>query len=172
MFDSIINTFSHMGVDWRLIAMNAVNFGIVAAILYYFGFRSVLKIMDERKTKIEAGLRYTEEMKKKLDEAEQKQTEIIKEARQSAQEIVAQARNAAKAFEDQQAKDTTARIEQMLARGREAIELERRKAFEELRAEVSRLVVLTTSKVLARDLPEAERASLNKHAAEELAKTN
>ena len=172
MFDAILNTFSHMGVDWRLIVMNAVNFGIVAAIIYYFGFRPVLKTMDERKAKIEEGLKYAEEMKQKLAEAEQKQAEILKEARQQAQEIIEQARNAAKALEDRQTKETAARIEQMLARGREAIEQERSKAFDELRGEVSRLVVMTTSRVLARDLSDAERASLNTHAAEELARNN
>jgi F-type H+-transporting ATPase subunit b len=172
MFDSILNTFGHMGVDWRLIVMNAVNFGIVAAIIYYFGFRPVLKTMDERKAKIDAGLKYAEEMKIKLAEAEQKQAEIIKEARQQAQEIVEQSRNAAKALEERQTKETAARIEQMLAHGREAIELERRKAFDELRGEVARLVVETTAKVLSRDLSDAERKSFNNHAAEELARNN
>jgi F-type H+-transporting ATPase subunit b len=172
MFDSILNTFSHMGVDWRLILMNAVNFGIVAVILYKFFFKPIQKAMDERTAKIEEGLRYAEEMKKKLAEAEQKQAEMIREARASAQEIVEQARVAAKALQDREAQDTAAKVEQMLARGREAIELERRKTFEELRAEVARLVVLTTSKVLSRDLAEGEKASLNKHAAEELARNN
>jgi F-type H+-transporting ATPase subunit b len=172
MFDSILNTFSHMGVDWRLILMNAVNFGIVAVILYYAAFRPVIKMLDERKAKIEAGLRDAEEMKKKLAEAEQKQAEILRAARQGAQEIMDQARAAAKAYQDRESQETAAKVEQMLARGREALELERRKAFDDLRAEVSRLVVATTAKVLSRDLAESEKATLNKHAAEELARNN
>ena len=59
-----------------------------------------------------------------------------------------------------------------LGNAEEALELERRKAFDDLRAEVSRLVVTTTAKVLARDLAESEKATLNKHAAEELARNN
>ena len=170
--DKLIVIADKFGLDpWTIVAQ-ALNFGIVAAVLYYGFFRKVLSTMDERKSVIEAGLRYTEEMKKKLDEAEVRQAEIIKQAHQTSQDIVAQARAAAKAYEEAQSKDTAAKIEQMLARGREAIELERRKAFDELRAEVSRLVVMTTAKVLSRDLADSEKASLNKHAAEELAKTN
>jgi F-type H+-transporting ATPase subunit b len=172
MLDPIISTFSHMGVDWRLILVNAVNFGIVAVIIYYFGFRPVLKTMDERKKKIEDGLKYAEEMKKKLEEAAVKEAEILKEARQEAQAIIEKSRAVAKALEEKQTQDTAAKIEQMLARGREAIEQERRKTFEELRGEIARLVVLTTSKVLTRDLADAEKAKINAHAAEELAKTN
>jgi F-type H+-transporting ATPase subunit b len=172
MFDSILNTFSHMGVDWRLIIMNAVNFGIVAVILYKFFFKPIQKAMDERTAKIEEGLRNAEEMKKKLAEAELKQAEILREARKGAQEILEQARVAAKQLQDRETQDTAAKVEQMLARGREALELERRKTFDELRAEVARLVVLTTSKVLARDLADTEKATLNRHAAEELARNN
>jgi F-type H+-transporting ATPase subunit b len=170
--DSIISTFGNMGVDWRLIAMNAVNFGIVAVVIYYFGFRPVLKTLDARKSKIEAGLKYAEEMKKKLDEAEVKQAEILKNARVESQNIVNQAREAAKQLEDRQMQETAARIEQMLASGRESIELERRKAFEELRGEVARLVVLTSTRVLSEELTDASKASINRRAAEELAKTN
>jgi F-type H+-transporting ATPase subunit b len=172
MLDPIITTFRNMGVDWRLILVNAVNFGIVAAVIYYFGFRPVLKTMDERKKKIEDGLQYAEEMKKKLEEASVKEAEILKEARQEAQAIIEKARVAAKGLEEKQTQDTAAKIEQMLARGREAIEQERRKTFDELRGEIARLVVLTTSKVLTRDLADAEKAKINAHAAEELAKTN
>jgi F-type H+-transporting ATPase subunit b len=170
--ESIISTFGNMGVDWRLIAMNAVNFGIVAVVLYYFGFRRVLKTMDERKSKIEAGLQYAEEMKKKLDEAELKQAEILKEARQEAQAIVAKAQTVAKDLEERQLKETASRIEQMLQSGREAIELERRKAFDELKGEVARLVVLTATQVFTEELTENNRASINRRAAQELAKTN
>jgi F-type H+-transporting ATPase subunit b len=172
MFDSIQNTFSHLGVDWRLVIMNSLNFALVVAIIYYGALRKILKTMDERKEKIEAGLQYAEQMKKELAESEEKQAAVLREARQQSQEIVAQARNAAKAFQDLQSQETAAKVEQMLTRGREAIELERRKAFDELKGEVTRLVLLTTSRVLSRDLADGERSSLTQHAAEELAKTN
>jgi len=170
--DRLIVIVDKFGLDPWTITAQALNFCIVATILYYGFFRSVLRTMDERKEKIEAGLQYAEEMKQKLAEAEQRQTEILKEARQQSQEIVAQARNAAKAFQDLQSQETAAKVEQMLTRGRESIELERRKAFDELKGEVTRLVLLTTSRVLSRDLADSERSSLTKHAAEELAKTN
>lgn len=172
MFDSIFNTFHQLGVDWPHVIAQAINFGIVAVVIYYAAIRNVLKTMDERSAKIESGLKYAEEMKQKLAEAEKQQAGIIREARQSAQDIIAKARDAAKVYEEQQSKETAARIELMLQRGRESIEQERRKAFDELRAEISRLVVLTTSKVLTRDLSDTERSTLNQHAAEELARNN
>lgn len=170
--DRLVLIVDKFGLDLWTVTAQALNFCIVAAVLYYGFFRKVLQTMDERKSKIEAGLAYAEEMKLKLAQAEEKQAELIREARSQSQEIVTQARNAAKAYQDEQAKETAAKVEQMLARGREVMELERRKAFDELKAEVSRLVVLTTSRVLSRELGETEKKSLNSRAAEELAKTN
>ena len=172
MFDSILETLRNLGVNWPHVIMQALNFGIVVTIIYFAAIRGILRTMDERKDKIESGLKYAEEMKQKLAEAEEKQAEIVREARQSAQEIVAEARKAAKDYQDQQSAETAAKVEQKLARGKESIELERKKVFEELKGEVSRLVVLTTSKVLMRDLAEGEKSSINSHAAEELARNN
>ena len=172
MFDSIFGTFGKMGVDWRLIAMNAVNFGLVAVVLYYFLYRPVLKMMDERKTKIEDGLKFADEMRAKTAEAEARQQELLREARQTAQEIVEKARATAAAYSETQARETAAKVEQMIAKAKEAIELEKRRQFEELRGEVSRLVVATTAKLLSRDLAASEKESINRRAAEELARNN
>jgi F-type H+-transporting ATPase subunit b len=172
MFDSIFDTFGKMGVDWRLIAMNVVNFGLVAVVLYYFLYRPVLKMMDVRKKKIEDGLAYAEAMQKKLAEAEAKEAEVLNAARKTAQELVEKARAAATAYEESQSKETAARVEQMLTKAKEAIEMEKRRQFEELKGEVSRLVVLTTGKLLSRELSAEERKSLNTRAAEELARSN
>jgi F-type H+-transporting ATPase subunit b len=163
----------HIGalvIDLRLVLMNVVNFCIVAAVIYYFGIRRILATMDERRAAIEKGLADAAEVKRKLAEVEAKQEEIIKEARRQAQEIAAQARAAAKTYEEARSGEAAAKVEQMLKSGQESIEQERRKAFEQLRAEVARLVVATTTRVLARDLGEAEQARINKSAAEELAK--
>ncbi len=170
--DRLLVIVDKFGLDVWTVTAQALNFCIVAAVLYYGFFRKVLRTMDERKAKIESGLAYAEEMREKLAKAEEQQAEIIREARAQSQEIIAEARNSAKTYQDEQAKQTAAKIEQMLARGREAMELERRKTFDELKAEVSRLVVLTTSRVLSRELGEAEKKNLNTRAAEELARSN
>ena len=41
--------FGKFGVDWHLITVQIVNFGIVATILYKFGVKNLMKMMDERR---------------------------------------------------------------------------------------------------------------------------
>ncbi len=172
MIDAILDLARRMGVDPALILAQAVNFCIVAFLLYRFAFKKVLQTMDERRDKIEAGLKYAEEMKEKLAEAGRQQQEIVRKAQQEAQQIVAEARSSAKDFYDRQTQETAAKVEQMLERGRQANELERQRMLAELRQEVARLVVATSAKVLDRELTADDRQSINKRAAEQLAANN
>ena len=165
----MLDTLHNLGVDWRLILIQSVNFIVVAFLLYRFAFKPVLRTMDERQQKIADGLQYAEEMKEKLAEAERKQQEILRKAQQDAQQVVAEARSSAKDFYDRQTQEAAAKVEQMLERGRQANELEHQKMLADLRQEVARLVVQTSAKVLDKELSASERTNLNSRAAAELA---
>jgi F-type H+-transporting ATPase subunit b len=87
------------------------------------------------------------------------------------QQIVAEAQKPAKDFADKQQKEAIDRANDLLAKARAAIELEKQKMLGEARTEISRLVVATTQRVLAKELSELERARFNEAAVRELAET-
>jgi len=160
------------GIDWRLILAQAINFIIVALLLWRFAFKPVLATVDERQKKIAEGLQFAEEAKRQLAETEKRQAEVLREANTKAQEILHEARENAQRFEDKMKSETSAQIEQMRRRAEEANELERQKVLAEVRQEIARLVVLTSGKVLQRELGDAEKARLNESAAREIASVN
>ncbi len=51
--DSIISTFH---IDWKVIIAQAVNFGVVFAVLYFFALKPLNKLMAERAEKIAKGI--------------------------------------------------------------------------------------------------------------------
>lgn len=157
------------GIDWQLIVAQAINFVIVAFLLWRFAFKPVMATLDERQKKISEGLQFAEESKKQLAETEKKQGEVLREANNRAQEILHEAREKAGQFEEKMKADTAAQIEEMRKRAEEANERERQKIMSEVREEIARLVVLTSAKVLRRELDEEERHRLDKAAAEEIA---
>ncbi len=157
------------GIDWKLILAQAVNFLVVAFLLWRFAFKPVLATLDERQRKITEGLQFAEKSKKELAETEKRQEEVLREANAKAQEILHEARENANRFEEKMKADTAAQIDDMRKRAEEANERERQKIMGEVREEISRLVVLTTAKVLRRELDEKERNRLDKAATEEIA---
>lgn len=161
----ITDTF---GINLPAILAQAVSFSVVAYVLWRFAFKPVLATMDERQQKIEAGLKYTEEMKAKLEATQQESAALIQQAQEKASAIIHETRQSAKEYLDKQTQEAAQKANDLMVKAQQAIELERRKMIAEARAEIASLVVTTTERVLAKKLSDAERASYNESAAREL----
>jgi len=156
------------GIEWPFLIAQIVSFSVVALILYKFAFKPVLATIDERQTKIEDGLNYAEEMKAKLADAETQHAARIREASLEAQQIIHEARDTGKEMIEKQIQEANERAEQMMVKAEQAIELEQKKMLADVREEIARLVVLTTSRVLSRDLSDDERSRFVTSATREL----
>ncbi|MGH7996750.1 MAG: F0F1 ATP synthase subunit B [Opitutaceae bacterium] len=159
---------NEFGIRVPMLIAQIVNFVVVASLLWYFAFKPVLATIGERQRKIDAGLKYAEEMKAKLDAAQQAYDSQLREAQLKAREIVAEAQTAAKDLADRQQQEATHRANHLIETAQAAIELEKRKMLAEARAEIARLVVATAQQVLARQLTEPERGRYNEASAKEL----
>jgi len=156
------------GLDWHYVVIQAVGFLILFGVLYQFAIKPVISQMDQRATAINAGLKYAEEMKAKLEAAQQTCESRLREAQVQAQQIVAEAQKASKELADRQQKDAAEKAASILTRAQESIELEKRKMLAEARGEIARLVVATTQRVLAKELTDADRNRYSESAAREL----
>lgn len=159
---------TRFGIQPGYIAMQFVSFAILAFVLYRFAIKPTLATMDERNTKIEAGLKNAEATTAKLAEAQAAAAAQLKEAQLAANKIIDEARKTAKELAEREAAATTERVAAQLAKAQQSIELEHKKMLEEARGEIARLVVSTTERVLAKKLTDADRASYNETAAREL----
>tara|TARA_B100001093_G_C26813803_1_gene1008766 strand:- start:350 stop:970 length:621 start_codon:yes stop_codon:yes gene_type:complete len=157
------------GVSVSTLIAQMVNFCLVALVLYYFAVKPISTTLEERQQKISDGLQYAEEMKTQLAEAERERTEKVKQAAIGAQKILAEAREQSKEMIEVKTQEAAAQAEAIIRKASEATELERQKMLADVRQEVARLVVATSSKVLSRDLSDAEKSTFSESAAKELA---
>lgn len=157
------------GVTWPTLIAQMVNFCLVAAALYFLAVKPISATLDERQQKIADGLQYAEEMKTQLAEAERERAEKVKQAAIDAQKMLAEAREQSKEMIEVKTREAAAQAEAIIRKASEATELERQKMLSDVRQEVARLVVATSSKVLSRDLSDAEKSTFSESAAKELA---
>jgi F-type H+-transporting ATPase subunit b len=162
----LVETF---GLDPKLIAFQLVGFLLFFGIVYKWGIKPIVARMDERNAVIASGLRYADEMKAKLAEAERQHQETLKRAAHEAQKIVDDARLAANELRDRELKKATTEAERRRTEAEADIAREKLKMLAEVREEITRLVVLTSSRVLARELSADERGRYSATAARELA---
>ncbi len=156
------------GIEPKYVIMQLISFLILFAVLYWKGIKPTIAAMDERRTKIDAGLKYADEMKVQLAAAQQESAGLIKQAQLEANKIIEEARRTSKELSDRANQEATERANSLLTKAQQAIELEHRKMLADARGEIARLVVTTTERVLAKRLTDADRAQYNESAAREL----
>ena len=157
------------GVKLSTLIAQMINFSLVATVLYFFAVKPIAKTLDERQQKIADGLQYAEEMKTQLAEAERERAAAMKEAAQEAQRILSEAREQSREMIEHKTQEAAAQAEAIIRKASEATELERQKMLSDVRKEVARLVVATTSTILSKQLSDSEKASFSDAAAKELA---
>lgn len=136
------------GIDWRLISIQIFNFALLAIVLWYFLYQPILKILNERQSKIEKGVKDAENAEKSLKNADVEKTKIVAKAHTEAGEIVERAKKHADdkgAVIISDAQDKADRImSDAKDKGEEIVVMAR----DESEAEVAKLAVLAAEKVL------------------------
>ena len=81
---------TQLGIDWKLLIAQIINFLVLLAILYKFLYKPVFKILHDREEKIEKSLRQAERIEKNLFESEAEKSKIVAEARNEAGKVIAE----------------------------------------------------------------------------------
>lgn len=143
----VLSTF---GIDWRLLIINAVNFALLMAALWYFLYRPITDMLEERRMKVAKGVEDAQEAQRKLADIEGSRQVVLAQAGSEADQILMEARSAA----EEKERDILARGEasaSVLLRdaSAEAQELKTR-AIQESKEEVAKLIVLGMEKAMAK----------------------
>jgi F-type H+-transporting ATPase subunit b len=157
------------GVDWPHLTAQAISFAIVCAALYWFAYRPVLRMLDERRQQIALGLANTEKINAALADIEARRKEVMVEAQGQATKVIAEARDVARRLQEQETQRAIAAAEQIVLKAREAAAQEHARMLAELRREVGRLVVQTTAAVIGRAVTPDDQRRLAEETARHLA---
>lgn len=153
---------ANLGIDWRLLIAQLINFVVLLAVLYKFLYKPVLKLLHERTTRIEEGLKNAQEVERKLNEASAQYDKKVLEARGEAQKIVEAARLDAEKVRAELAADAHKEAEKIMASGRAHLAAEKEKIMHEAEHELSDLVAEATEHVLGDVVtPEIDKALID-----------
>ena len=161
----IVETF---GIDWPMLIAQAINFLIVAIVIWKFAFKNILSTIKEREKQISDSLKNADRIKLELEETEKQQQQTLQDASLEAKKTISSAQEQAKAFIEAQKDDARKQAEEIIAKAKVAMEQERERVLREAREEIASLVVLTATKVLSKDLSEEEKEKFSSQATKEL----
>ena len=150
---------------WIIVA--SLNFILLFVLLSVFALGPLRRMLDERRARIEEGLRDAEQARRDRESAEAERVAALQEARREANEIITRAQKVAQDSRDADIAATKAELERLRDRASAEIEAEKQRAITDLRAEVADLALQAASKVVGETLnTERERRLVQEFLAE------
>lgn len=156
------------GFSWQLFISQCVSFSIVCFALHRFAYKPILKVLEERRTKIAEGLANAEKIKAELANAQAKAQEILTAANTQGNKLIEEARQAAAKVLEVESQKAIATANDIVTKARQASEAELVRMKAELRKEVGRLVVATSAKVTGGILTADQQNRLAEETAKQL----
>ncbi|MEZ5406155.1 MAG: F0F1 ATP synthase subunit B [Verrucomicrobiia bacterium] len=160
---------NRVGVSGPKLLSQIILFVLLAYALKRFAFNPIQKVLDERRQKIAESLENAERIKQELEEADRTRADVIAKANQQATQMIEEAQKSASLLGERKLQEAVAQAEGMLKKAQEAIVLERQQMMAELKREIGRLVIETTSKVSGKVLSAEDQRCLNEETLRELA---
>src|SRR5262245_31367028 len=159
--DSQVETIARtFGVDWPHLVAQIVSFSIVCALLYRLAYKPILRMLDVRREQIAQGQANQQKIEAALANIAAERQAVLAAARDEATRVLEDARGAAKRVQDQGTQRAAADAAAIVARAREAAAAEHTRMLAELKREVVRLVLQTTSVVIGKVLTADDQRAL------------
>jgi len=141
-----------LGIDWKILLAQFFNFGILMLILWRFAYKPVLSLLEERRLKVEKSLDDAEEATLRLKNANEESKQILIKSRQEASLIIEQAQIQAEARQKQVVKEAEENISLIMDKEREKIALDKAASLQQLKQELSVMVLAGLQKFLGDNL--------------------
>jgi F-type H+-transporting ATPase subunit b len=147
-----------INIFWIVVA--ATTFVFFFFLIRAFAFSGIAKTLEERRARIEQGLKDAEQAAKDRAAAEEERIKALQEARREANDILTRAQKVSDETREADLKATREEVERIRQRATADIEAEKQKAITELRSEVADLALAAASKVVGESLDDTRQRRL------------
>jgi F-type H+-transporting ATPase subunit b len=158
-----------LGLEWKILLAQTISFSIVFFVLWKFAYGPIFAMLQARREKIAESLANAEKIKGEVARTEAERQKILTDAGDKANKLIEEGREAAARVREQETQKAIASAEQIVAKAREAAAQERVQMLAQLKKEVGRLVVQTTTTVTGKVLTPEDQRRLAQETEKELA---
>jgi F-type H+-transporting ATPase subunit b len=141
-----------IGIDFKLLIAQIVNFGVLLLILNKFLYKPLIKKLEERSNKIKKIEQEKREIERKKEEMKKQEEEIIRKTKEKAREILQEAEMISKEERERILERTEKEVRHILKEAREKGELEVKRLKEKEEKEILRRAKDILAKVLKEEI--------------------
>ncbi len=149
-----------LGIDPLRLVWQIVNFLLLLLLLQRLLFKPILRLMDNRATKIRESIDEAHRMQKLADEIREMNEKERETARRDAAEILDTARRMAEQYEASEKDRARKEAELLIERAKDEIQLERDRAISDVRRVAVDLAIDAAGKVIEQKLDRDQHVQL------------
>jgi F-type H+-transporting ATPase subunit b len=158
-----------LGIRWIELLAQTISFSIVLFVLWKLAYKPVFAMLEQRRVKIAEGIANADKIKAELARTDADRQKILADAGDQANKLIEEARQAAGRVREQETQKAIADAGQIVAKAREAAAQDHARMLAELKREVGRLVVQTTTTVTGKILTADDQQRLASETEKQLA---
>jgi F-type H+-transporting ATPase subunit b len=143
---------SGLGINGWIFAAQLVNFLILLIILYFFAYKPVLKMLDERARKIKDSMEEVQKVKDQAAQTEEEFKKKIEAASKEGQEVIARAMRTGEDARQRAQLEAKQEAQVLVEKARVEIQRERNETIGELKQEFADLTIVAAEKVIGKSL--------------------
>lgn len=152
--------FDALGINLPTLIAFVVNFGLLLLILWATLYKPVLKVLDERRRRIEEGLTAADRAAESARESDVRVQEQIRQAQLQGQEIVANAQQIALRVQEEARRDAETQAAEIARKSQRESQQQLDNARAALRREFADLTILAAERVINRSLDQRAQIDL------------
>ncbi|MFA4930360.1 MAG: F0F1 ATP synthase subunit B [Patescibacteria group bacterium] len=155
-----MDLITKLGIDWRLLTAQILNFTVLLVILNYFLYKPILKTLREREQKVKKSIEDSHKIEEELLKVAKEREEKLKTAKVEASHIIKESQTTGAEAREKIIQVAKAEAEQIIAKAA----LESNQAAAEIKnevlAELVDIVISVTEKVLDQKITNEEDKKL------------
>ncbi|MCB1228315.1 MAG: F0F1 ATP synthase subunit B [Verrucomicrobiales bacterium] len=156
------------GLAWPKFIAQVITFLVVYLVLKKYAFGPILAMLETRRQRIADGEAKLEKIAKDLAEAEANAKAVVDQANTEASRLVKEADDSAKILAERKQQDAIHEANQIMAKAREAAQLEHEQLMSQLKREFGRMVSDATARVTGKVLTDDDQKRINQETTAEV----
>jgi F-type H+-transporting ATPase subunit b len=152
-----------LGINVSTLIAQLVSFLVLFGLLYFFAYKPILRMFDQRSQRIKDSVEQAERVKEEAAAAEEENRKKLEAAAKEGQEAIARAMRAGDEARQRAQQEAQVEATGLIEKARQEIQRERDEVVRELREEFADLTVAAAEKVIEKSLDkEAHRELIEK----------
>lgn len=149
-----------LGIDWKLLLAQIINFCILLFILKRFLYSPLIKFMNTRREKIIEGLEDARKGKEEFEKIQELKDMEMAKIRKQAEKIIQKAKEIGNEKQKELLKQAEEKTKKIFLEAKNKIEIEKEKTLKQMQQDIAHLAIAATEKILQENINEKQEKKL------------